>query len=170
MNNIIIWYRDKDDIKIKGLSINNFISINAIYSNIWVDLPVNLEKEISMQPNSSYTVWNNNGKVFQHLFNRFNSLNKRIKLRLIDRFEYSTRIDSISDFRFELIMILCLYLDFKSIKNLLSTNSKLYTNVWEDNQKFWFNIYIIRFGKTPFSAKSWNWKKIYRKKLLENTT
>ena len=59
MNNIIIWYRDKDDIKIKGLSINNFISINAIYSNIWVDLPVNLEKEISMQPNSSYTVWNN---------------------------------------------------------------------------------------------------------------
>ena len=159
--------KTNSEIKIKGLSILNFININAIHRDISINIPINIEREISMQRNSSYTVCNEKGKEFEHLFTRFQSLSKWIKSRLIDRFEYSSNVDYITDMRFEVLMIIFLYLDFVSLSRILRSWDKFHTNFWKNNNEFWYNIYKLRFGKTPFSSSTGNWAKIYRNKLNE---
>mmetsp|Transcript_11011 Transcript_11011/g.12381 ORF Transcript_11011/g.12381 Transcript_11011/m.12381 type:complete len:93 (+) Transcript_11011:347-625(+) len=91
-----------------------------------------------------------------------------MKSRFIDRFEYTGLSgDNILHLRFEVLMHIFVYLDFKSLYHVLTSCNLLHEKYWKQNKEFWFNIYRVRFGKPMFSASVGNWAKIYQKKLVD---
>ena len=156
--------RRKSQIQIKGVSILFHINLTAIFNCKIISLPINLEKEINLL-RTTYTVNNESGRTFVNLFNRFDPLNKILKCRFIDKFEYPSSVEHISHLRFELLVIICTFLDFKSLYNILTSCNEFHRNFWKANEDFWYNLYTIRFSRPPFKPKMGNWAKIYKSKL-----
>lgn len=173
------------------MSVYNHIILTATYNSELYKLPINLDKEVGIASNWSYTIKNTSARTFKNLFYRFDTITQILKSRFIDRFIYGNKalmqfvelpgqmqLDEFSELhpkkytiiklRDENLFVIFQYLDFDSLRKVLCTCNLLYSKFFKDQEKqFWYNMYSLRFGKPPFQKSVGNWAKIYRKKLTQ---